>query len=88
MRTSIPTPIFTPALMSEIEQALVLDSALVFARNEQKQACADKYASRIRKLSSFIIQNKMDYADVAELLESEASELERQAQELVSENFS
>lgn len=29
-----------------------------------------------------IIQNKMDYADVAELLESEASELERQAQEL------
>ncbi|HGN0432470.1 MAG: DUF2732 family protein [Proteus vulgaris] len=83
MRTSIPTPIFTPVLVSEIEQALVLDSALVFARNEQKQACADKYASRIRKLSSLIIQNKMDYADVAELLESEASELERQAQELV-----
>ncbi|HIE1588605.1 TPA: DUF2732 family protein [Proteus mirabilis] len=53
------------------------------ARNEQKQACADRYASRIRKLSSLIIQNKMDYADVAELLESEASELERQAQELV-----
>lgn len=83
MSVSIPTPIFTPALVSEIEQALVLDSALVFARNEQKQTCADKYASRIRKLSSLIIQNKMDYADVAELLESEASELERQAQELV-----
>ncbi|HEJ0266467.1 DUF2732 family protein [Proteus mirabilis] len=83
MRTSIPEPIFTPALVSEIEQVLTLDSALVFARNEQKQACADKYASRIRKLSSLIIQNKMDYADVAELLESEASELERQAQELI-----
>lgn len=83
MRTSIPEPIFTPALVSEIEQELVLDSMLVFARNEQKQACADKYASRIRRLSSLITQNKMDYADVAELLESEASELERQAQELV-----
>ncbi|MDY3693311.1 MAG: DUF2732 family protein [Proteus mirabilis] len=85
MNTSIPTPIFTPGLVSEIEQALVLDSALVFARNEQKRACADKYASRIRKLSSLIIQNKMDYSDVAELLESEASELERQAQELIND---
>lgn len=83
MNTSIPTPIFTPALVSEIEQEIALDSMLVFARNEQKHACADKYASHIRKLSSLIIQNKMDYADVAELLESEASELERQAQELV-----
>lgn len=83
MSVSIPTPIFTPGLVSEIEQEIALDSMLVFARNEQKHACADKYASHIRKLSSLIIQNKMDYADVAELLESEASELERQAQELV-----
>lgn len=88
MRTSIPEPIFTPDLVSEIDQVLALDSMLVFARNEQKQICADKYASHIRKLRRLIIQNKMDYADVAELLESEASELERQAQELVSENFS
>ncbi|MBG5986772.1 DUF2732 family protein [Proteus vulgaris] len=83
MRTSIPEPIFTPALVSEIDQELALDSMLVFARNEQKQACADKYASRIRRLSSLITQNKMDYSDVAELLESEALEAERQAQELV-----
>lgn len=83
MRTSIPTPIFIPAQIANNEHAIVLDSTLALARNEQKQACADKYASHIRKLSSLIIQNKMDYADVAELLESEASELERQAQELV-----
>ncbi|MFU9121347.1 DUF2732 family protein [Proteus sp. WDL240414] len=88
MNTSIPTPIFMPAQIANNEHAIVLDSTLALTRNEQKQACADKYASRIRKLSSLIIQNKMDYADVAELLESEASELERQAQELVSENFS
>lgn len=88
MNTSIPTPIFMPEQIANNEHAIVLDSTLALARNEQKQACADKYASRIRKLSSLIIQNKMDYADVAELLESEASELERQAQELVSENFS
>lgn len=83
MRISIPEPIFTPALVSEIDQELALDSMLVFARNEQKKVCADKYASHIRKLRRLIIQNKMDYADVAELLENEASELERQAQELV-----
>ncbi|HHS3623376.1 TPA: DUF2732 family protein [Proteus mirabilis] len=83
MNTSIPTPTFMPAQMVNNEHAIVLDSTLALARNEQKQACADKYASRIRKLSSLIIQNKMDYADVAELLESEASELERQAQELI-----
>lgn len=83
MRTSIPTPIFMPAQIANNEHAVVLDSALLLARNEQKQACADKYASRIRRLSSLITQNKMDYSDVAELLESEALEAERQAQELV-----
>ncbi|ENL7682380.1 DUF2732 family protein [Proteus mirabilis] len=83
MSVSIPTPIFMPAQIANNEHAIVLDSMLVFARNEQKQICADKYASHIRKLRRLIIQNKMDYSDVAELLESEASELERQAQELV-----
>ncbi|MCP2979730.1 hypothetical protein NK969_24710, partial [Salmonella enterica subsp. enterica serovar Typhimurium] len=64
MRTSIPTPVFMSAKIANNEHALVLDSKLALARNEQKQACADRYASRIRKLSSLIIQKKMDYADV------------------------
>lgn len=52
MNTSIPAPLFIPAKMTNNEHAIVLDSTLALARNEQKQACADKYASHIRKLSS------------------------------------
>ena len=76
-----------PEQIANNKQGIAISTALELARNEQKQACADKYASRIRKLSSLVIQNKMDYSDVAELLESEASELERQAQELVWYDF-
>ena len=44
-RTSIPTPTFMPAQIANNEHAIVLDSTLALARNEQKQACADKYAA-------------------------------------------
>lgn len=76
---------FMPAEHSSTENAVMQDryirKFIEKERADERRVRADGFASRMRTLSMHIIKNKMDYSQVAQLLESEASEIERQLQE-------
>lgn len=76
-----PAPIFMPAEHSETDNAVVIECVIRQNSMDERKAVADRYASRMRTLSMMAIRDKLDYSQVAQLLESEASEAERQLQE-------
>lgn len=76
-----PAPIFMPAEHSETDNAVVIECVIKQNRMDERKAVADRYASRMRTLSMMAIRDKLDYSQVAQLLENEASEAERQLQE-------
>lgn len=76
-----PAPIFMPAEHSETDNAVVIECVIKQNRMDERKAVADRYASRMRTLSMMVIRDKLDCIQVAQLLESEASEAERQLQE-------
>ncbi|CDG18564.1 DUF2732 family protein [Xenorhabdus doucetiae] len=50
-------------------------------REDERKHYADWYSSRLDKLSTYVLKNKMEYSASAELLQSESESINRQAQE-------
>lgn len=50
-------------------------------REDERKSLAERSVSRLENLAAHILANKLDYAASAALLESEAADIERQAQE-------
>ncbi|CAM4070312.1 DUF2732 family protein [Xenorhabdus thuongxuanensis] len=59
----------------EIEQLIKIN------REDERKNLATLSISRLENLAAHILANKLDYAASAALLESEAADIERQAQE-------
>lgn len=82
---TIPSPVFMPADSSAIDNAVIQDKYIrkfiEKERADERRTRADGFASRLRFLSMIVIREKLDYSAIAQLLESEASEMERQIQE-------
>lgn len=76
-----PAPIFMPAAHSETDNAVVIECVIKQNRIDERRAVADRYASRMRVLGMLAVRDKLDCYQIAELLESEACESERQIQE-------
>ncbi|AXG42651.1 DUF2732 family protein [Photorhabdus laumondii subsp. laumondii] len=51
------------------------------ARADERQCCAARFSARLAKLSTRILQHKLDYANASLLLTDEVREIERQAGE-------
>ncbi|AVL42314.1 TPA: DUF2732 family protein [Providencia stuartii] len=51
-------------------------------REDEKNTRSIIFASRLRRLSNQVMKDKLDYAQIAQLLESEANHIEHQTQEL------
>ncbi|PHM73690.1 DUF2732 family protein [Xenorhabdus kozodoii] len=60
----------------DIEQLIKIN------REDERKAMAERSASRLENIASHILANKLDHAASAELLMSEAENIEHQAQEL------
>ena len=78
---TIPAPVFMPAAHSETDNAVVIECVIKQNRMDERRTVADRYASRLRVLGAMAVRDKLDCYQIAELLESEASESERQIQE-------
>lgn len=76
-----PAPVFMPAAHSETDNAVVIECVIKQNRMDERRTVADRYASRMRVLGAMAVRDKLDCYQIAELLESEASESERQIQE-------
>lgn len=76
-----PAPVFMPAAHSETDNAVVIECVIKQNRIDERRAVADRYASRMRVLGMLAVRDKLDCYQIAELLESEACESERQIQE-------
>lgn len=74
-------PFFIPAEHSETDNAVVIECVIKQNRMDERRAVADRYASRMRAFAAIVIRDKLDCYQMAELLESEANESERQIQE-------
>ncbi|MEQ1974995.1 MULTISPECIES: DUF2732 family protein [Xenorhabdus] len=59
----------------EIEQLIKIN------REDERKNLATRAASRLENLAAHILSNKLDHAASAELLRSEAENIEHQAQE-------
>lgn len=78
---TFPAPVFIPAAHSETDNAVVIECVIRQNRMDERRAVADRYASRMRVLGMLAVRDKLDCYQIAELLESEACESERQIQE-------
>lgn len=76
---NIPEPTFTPVLDATSNDAILIDGHISWNRNDERQVCNDRYASRLRKLQVYVLQEKPDYAVFSQLLESEINHIENQA---------
>ncbi|MEY0267223.1 DUF2732 family protein [Morganella morganii] len=76
-----PAPVFMPAESCEADNAVVIECVIKQNRMDERCTVADRYASRMRVLGMLAVRDKLDCYQIAELLESEASESERQIQE-------
>ncbi|HGW4196513.1 TPA: DUF2732 family protein [Morganella morganii] len=70
-----------PAESCEADNAVVIECVIKQNRMDERRTVADRYASRMRVLGTLAVRDKLDCYQIAELLESEASESERQIQE-------
>ncbi|EJK8623007.1 DUF2732 family protein [Morganella morganii] len=82
---TIPVPVFIPAESCEADNAVVIECVIKQNRMDERRTVADRYASRMRVLGAMAVRDKLDCYQIAyqiaELLESEACESERQIQE-------
>ncbi|WP_340617192.1 DUF2732 family protein [Xenorhabdus entomophaga] len=78
---NIPDPIFTPAEFNTDDHAVIMANCIKQNREDERRHRAERQADRLRYLKAMVIKDHLDCYAVAELLESEASEVERQAQE-------
>ncbi|WP_337137185.1 DUF2732 family protein [Morganella morganii] len=76
-----PVPVFMPAESCEADNAVVIECVIKQNRMDERRTVADRYASRMRVLGAMAVRDKLDCYQIAELLESEACESERQIQE-------
>ncbi|MDU3417430.1 MAG: DUF2732 family protein [Morganella morganii] len=76
-----PAPVFMPAENCETDNAVVIECVIKQNRMDERRTVADRYASRMRVLGAMAVRDKLDCYQIAELLESEACESERQIQE-------
>lgn len=76
-----PVPVFMPAEHSETDNAVVIECVIKQNRMDERRTVADRYASRMRTFAAIAVRDKLDCYQMAQLLESEASESERQIQE-------
>ncbi|NBN73636.1 hypothetical protein [Proteus sp. G2615] len=74
-----PKSIFTPVLDATSNDAILIDGCINWNRNDERQVCNDRYASRLRKLQKYVLQEKPDYAVISQLIESEINHIENQA---------
>ncbi|EPB2341835.1 hypothetical protein AB8062_15370 [Providencia rettgeri] len=75
---NIPEPVFTPVLDATSNDAILIDGCINWNRNDERKVCNDRYASRLRKLQMYVLQEKPDYAAISQLLESEINHIENQ----------
>ncbi|MCG9950769.1 DUF2732 domain-containing protein [Providencia rettgeri] len=79
---NIPEPMFTPVYdLGNGEDTTIL-TVIKQNREDEKNTRSIIFASRLRRLSNQVMKDKLDYAQIAQLLESEANHIEHQAQEL------
>ncbi|EMM0851471.1 DUF2732 family protein [Morganella morganii subsp. morganii] len=78
---TIPVPVFMPAESCEADNSVVIECVIKQNRMDERRTVADRYASRMRVLGAMAVRDKLDCYQIAELLESEACESERQIQE-------
>ncbi|CDH06107.1 DUF2732 domain-containing protein [Xenorhabdus bovienii] len=78
---NIPEPVFTPVEINTNDNAVIIESCIKQNREDEKRVRAERHASRLRHFAMIAIQQRLDCYAIASLLESEASEMERQAQE-------
>ncbi|MEI9788401.1 hypothetical protein V5094_12060 [Moellerella wisconsensis] len=76
---NIPEPVFTPVLDATSNDAILIDGYINWNRTDERKVCNDRYASRLRKLQIYVLQEKPDYAAINLLLESEINHIENQA---------
>lgn len=76
-----PVPVFMPAESCEADNVVVIECVIKQNRMDERRTVADRYASRMRVLGAMAVRDKLDCYQIAELLESEACESERQIQE-------
>ncbi|MDD9341012.1 MAG: hypothetical protein PV362_15465 [Providencia heimbachae] len=76
---NIPEPVFTPVLDTTLNDAILIDGCINWNRNDERQVCNDRYASRLRKLQMYVLTEKPDYAAINLLLESEINHIENNA---------
>lgn len=79
---NIPEPVFTPVLDATSSDAILIEGHINWNRNDERKVCNDRYASRLRKLQMYVLQEKPDYAAISQLIESEIKHVENQTQEL------
>ncbi|MCG3462041.1 DUF2732 domain-containing protein [Xenorhabdus bovienii] len=78
---NIPEPIFLPVEINTDNHAVIMERCIKQNREDERRVRADGHASRLRYFAMMVRKDHLDSNAIAELLESEASEMERQAQE-------
>ncbi|WP_154602604.1 hypothetical protein [Providencia sp. wls1914] len=73
---NIPEPVFTPVLDASSSDAILIEGHINWNRNDERKVCNDRYASRLRKLQMYVLQEKPDYAAISQLIESEINHIE------------
>lgn len=79
---NIPEPTFTPVVDMGNGEDVTMIAVIQANREDEKNVRSIIFASRLRRLSMQVIRDKLDYGQIAQLLESEANNIENQAQEL------
>ncbi|MER3364102.1 MULTISPECIES: DUF2732 family protein [unclassified Providencia] len=79
---NIPEPTFTPVVDMGNGEDVTMIAVIQANREDEKNARSIIFASRLRRLSLQVIRDKLDYGQIAQLLESEANHIENQAQKL------
>jgi hypothetical protein len=80
-KMNIPEPVFLPVEMNTDDHAVIIENCIKQNREDERRVRAERQADRLRYLKAIVIRDHLDCYAVSELLESEASEIERQAQE-------
>lgn len=76
---NIPEPTFTPVVDMGNGEDVTMIAVIQANREDEKNARSIIFASRLRRLSMQVIRDKLDYGQIAQLLESEANNIENQA---------
>ena len=71
-----PAPVFMPAESCEADNAVIIECVIKQNRMDERHVMQDLYAFRMRTLACLVQLEKLDYHQVAELLESEAARAE------------